>query len=127
MLIVSLILLPVLFTSCFRPASFGVKTGKQFNLYIGQTAVIESQNFNIRFLQVTADSRCPSDVECFQAGSVGCLVEITTGGQTAQLTLVQPPGVQTYQGYGIVFDVKPYPVSFRKLTPNDYYMVMTVR
>ena len=69
MLIVSLILLPVLFTGCFRPASFGVKIGQQFNLYIGQTAVIESQNFSIKSLQVTADSRCPSDVECFKPGA----------------------------------------------------------
>ena len=126
LLAVSLILLPAVFSGCLRPPTINVKTGQQFNLYIGQTAVIASQNFSLKFLQVTADSRCPSDVECIQAGSVSCLVQITAGGQTTQMTFVQPPGTQTYKRYEITFAVKPYPVSTRKLTPNDYYMVITV-
>ena len=46
--------------------------GQEFTLPIGQTAVINGENLNIKFAAVTADSRCPKGVTCIWAGEAKC-------------------------------------------------------
>jgi hypothetical protein len=64
--------------------------GKEFTLAIGQSATISSENLKIEFLDVTADSRCPKDVECVWAGEVSCSLQITQNGISEQVKLTQP-------------------------------------
>ena len=45
-----------------------VELGKEFQLPIGQTAFIASENFYIQFLETTENSLCPEDVQCFWSG-----------------------------------------------------------
>ena len=47
-----------------------------FQLKINQTGFIKSENIKIFFLNVTEDSRCPSDVECIWPGQVTILINI---------------------------------------------------
>jgi hypothetical protein len=60
---------------CARSATVQASLDKQIILYIGQTARISlntSDSLEIRFVSVIADSRCPGDVTCIQAGDVRC-------------------------------------------------------
>jgi hypothetical protein len=103
--------------------------GKEFTLAIGQSATISSENLKIEFLDVTADSRCPKDVECFWAGEVTCLLDITTNGSAEQVELTQPGGSDAGQivgDYAYKFTVEPYPVSTRQIEKKDYRLKMTV-
>jgi hypothetical protein len=107
--------------------------GREFTLAIDQIAVINTENMNIKFLQVTEDSRCPGDVTCITAGKVSCLIEI--GGSDAsnpsrvtitQTGLTDEPGRTTFTGYQLLAKVKPYPTSGKTISTRDYRLVLTV-
>lgn len=55
--------------------------GVPFQLRVNQTATLSSENLQIKFLNVTGDSRCPIDVVCFWAGEVTIEVNIRRNGQ----------------------------------------------
>lgn len=77
--------------------------------------------------EVLEDSRCPSDVQCIQAGTVRIKVNMTYGAlsQNATLTLNQP---LTMSGRSITLtDVKPYPVSGTPIASSDYVFTLLVK
>ena len=52
------------------------KLGEQFQLKVNQIAILKSDNIEIKFLNVTNDSRCPSDVTCVWEGEVKISVNV---------------------------------------------------
>ena len=50
--------------------------GVNFQLKHNQTAVIESENLSVEFMNVAEDSRCPVGVECIWAGQAKIELEI---------------------------------------------------
>ena len=105
----------------------------KFQLAVGQTGFVESENIKITFLEVTADSRCPSDVTCIWAGEVKVLVNIwkddqdlggsTLVGQAAN----DDQAVKTFDGYSIkLLKVDPYPISTQAIGPSDYTITLIV-
>lgn len=127
------ILILLSLSNCARPSQFNVKLGQEFNIYIGQTAIIDDENLSVEFSQVIEDNRCPSDVECVQAGKVSCIVSFTDTslGTSSQVTLTQrgltsQPATQTYKGYTISFNVEPYPISRQTIKQSAYHIAMTI-
>jgi hypothetical protein len=51
--------------------------GQPFMLAVNHATSIKQTDLNIRFVDVTEDSRCPLDVKCIWAGQVSVLVEAT--------------------------------------------------
>ena len=105
--------------------------GKEFTLAIGQNATFSSENLKIVFLDITEDSRCAKDVECFWAGQVSCVLQITQNGISEQVKLTQPglsntSDGQTVGNYNYRFTVEPYPVSTKQIEKKDYRLKMTV-
>jgi hypothetical protein len=105
----------------------------QFYLKVGQTATVKSENIAVKFLEVTGDSRCPSDVVCIWAGQVSVVVNITKNGENlgdVALTLgVSNPGlsVKNVGGYYIkVIAVNPYPISTHKIEQSEYIATLVV-
>jgi len=105
---------------------------EEFTLAIGESASISSENLKIKFLDVTADSRCPKDVQCIQAGSVSCDIEITKDGVN-YLVHLKPVEIwrsdwgNTFQNYWLLFDVLPYPEEGKPIAKNDYRLLLTVK
>jgi hypothetical protein len=103
--------------------------GTQFTLAVGQTANISSANMKVKFVDVTGDSRCASDVVCIWAGQVACLVNFTINDADSSLTLTQTGGAVTTQqvgAYTCTFNVAPYPVSTHKIEKNEYRLQLTI-
>ncbi len=105
--------------------------GKEFTLAIGQSATFSSENLKIEFLDITEDSRCAKDVQCFWAGQVSCSLEITKNGTAQQVKLTQPglsdaSDGQTVGNYNYRFTVEPYPESTKEIEKKDYRLKMTV-
>jgi hypothetical protein len=127
-----IILATGLFTGCGRSSTVAASLDKQVVLYVGQTARISVNNSDvlvIRFVSVTADSRCPSDVTCIQAGEVRCQMEIRDTGTSnipEAVVLTQPPLSMTYKNYLLTYDVQPYPKSTETIKKEDYHIVLTV-
>ncbi len=105
----------------------------KFQLEVGQTGFVESENIRITFLEVTADSRCPSDVTCIWAGEVKVLVNIWKDDQDlGDSTLVgqaanDDQAVKAFDGYSVsLLKVDPYPVSTQTIGPLDYTITLIV-
>jgi hypothetical protein len=54
--------------------------GKEFTLGQGQAAYIASESMLVKFVNVTEDSRCPSDVVCVWAGQVTTQLQVAGSG-----------------------------------------------
>ena len=97
-------------------------------LAAGASTQVPSANLSIRFDSVTADSRCPSDVQCIQAGSATVALTISqiSGVMTAQLLpLTTVPGKDTATSFGQpirLVRVAPVPVSTMP-TPKSAYQI----
>jgi hypothetical protein len=92
----------------------GVSLGEDFYLYIGESANIKGEELQVRFLEVTEDSRCPKGVTCIWEGRVSCLVEITYRGSLDSLVFTEPgltsfPPEQSFHEYKLVYHIEPYP------------------
>ena len=53
------------------------KLGQEVELKIGQIASIQGEQFKVKFIEVTNDSRCPEGATCIWQGEVSCIAEIT--------------------------------------------------
>ena len=100
--------------------------GQEFSLAIGQKALITGEDLEIRFIEVSEDSRCALDVVCPWEGRVKCLLEITRDGVSEEITLTQPgltdqPAQEVYQGYIFTFNVEPYPEEAERQTKSSEY------
>jgi len=104
----------------------------QFQLKINQIAS-EPNNISVKFLNVTTDSRCPSDVTCIWQGEATVVVDITKNNQDLgnfdlksglgdKNATVQIPG-----GYFLqIIDVEPYPTSGTKISLSNYTSIFTL-
>ena len=104
---------------------------EEFALAIGQQATISGQDMEIKFKDVTGDSRCPSDVVCIHAGEVTCAVEIKKAGSSTQMTLTQPGLYSeytktTFQDYELAFKVTPYPTSGTSINKTEYRLYLII-
>lgn len=98
----------------------------QFQLRPNQTAS-ESNNIDVKFLNVTDDSRCPSDVTCIWQGKTTVTVNVVKSGQNVgNFSLTSGLGdknatVQILDGYFLqITKIEPYPKSGSTISLSDY-------
>ena len=125
---------------CTTPAQPGTSGGvipseqvplnRQFDLKSGQEAHIQGTPLSVRFLNVSEDSRCPSDVVCVWAGNAVVRLAITSTQASsidAALNTTLDPKNVTYGGYTIrLIDLKPVPKSGTKIVDADYLATVEV-
>jgi hypothetical protein len=105
--------------------------GDSFSLAVGQSASIDGEDLAIRFIDVIADSRCPSGVVCIWQGEVACLVEITYSGTGQQKVLnypglTQEPSEAQFGSYQFTFSVDPYPEAGKEIQKSEYRLNLLV-
>ena len=129
----SFLLATVMFITLLSGCSSSLKASlnSQFTLAPGQSARIDSETMEIRFIGVTEDSRCAAGVECFWAGEVSCAVEITHNNIKDSITLTDSAGSGTstgtdFQNYKITFTVSPYPTAGKTIAKGDYRLSLTI-
>lgn len=87
---------------------------------IGMNTPLVSNNVMISAAKVIEDSRCPSDVQCIQAGTVRVLLNTDTAAGTSTIEMALGE-TRTVGDFTFSLDgVKPYPVSTKKISPADY-------
>jgi hypothetical protein len=130
---ICLLLVTLLVTIPFSACSSGnIKAGlgEEFTLPVGKTAAISGQSLSIKFVEVTADSRCPTGVQCIVAGNAKCLMLISYSNSQSSLTFTQEGGNETntmdFNVFKINFKLEPYPVYPNKIKAADYKLTMTV-
>ena len=104
---------------------------QEFVLVIGQRASIAGEDLEIKFKDVTEDSRCPSNVTCIWAGRVTCMIELKQAGSSYQMALTESGltseySKETYENYEFAFQVTPYPVAGQKIAKDAYRLHLIV-
>ncbi len=108
------------------------KLDTQIKLVINQNLIIESEGLKVKFLKITEDSRCPSDVTCIWAGQVGVLLNVSQNGKDfGEINLILGPdkglAEKRVDGYIIrLIEVDPYPISTKKIEPSDYTIAIII-
>ena len=105
--------------------------GEESVLKPGDCICIEGEELQIKFLEVTGDSRCPEGVTCIWAGEVSCTVEIEYQESINRLTLTEPgltdwPPERSFREYKLIYHVEPYPVAGVEIAEGDYRLHLTV-
>ncbi|MBI2577639.1 MAG: hypothetical protein HYV77_02235 [Candidatus Wildermuthbacteria bacterium] len=90
---------------------------KAFNIKIGETAVLGKDDFEIKFVSVAEDSRCPAKVQCIWAGQIKIKLHAKKGSKDlGDFELVkgvsgnEDSSKRPMEGFLITLvDVAPYP------------------
>ncbi|MBI5390411.1 hypothetical protein HZB02_02905 [Candidatus Woesearchaeota archaeon] len=106
-----------------------------FQLKANQTAVIESENMHLTFLQVLGDSRCPSDVLCVWEGQATVTIIVQKDNQNLDnINLTSRAGRRhedlarkNFAEYTVtLISVDPYPKSVQQINPQEYTITLVV-
>jgi hypothetical protein len=103
------------------PATLTLTPGQQAN----------AGGLTIFFERVVADSRCPTNVTCIQAGDATLALNLSLGGVGTkyELTAVDPATrTVIYDDYKVeIAGLQPYPVSYEAIPQASYRATITVR
>lgn len=108
-----------------------VDLGQEFSLHIGESASIRGEELQVKFLEITEDSRCPTGVVCVWEGRVSGLVEITYRESIHSIVLTEPgstswPSEITFEDYKITYHVEPYPQAGTEIAKEEYRLELTI-
>ncbi len=112
------------------PSGLKAGFGQEVSLKLEQSVVIEGGELNIRFVEVTEDSRCPRNVTCVWQGQAVSLVQITeSGGSVNDLELIEPGLQDAFSGmifgnYRIFFHLNPYPENPGEIPLEKYRLAL---
>ena len=127
--ILALVFLVVL-AGCARPElGTEVRLNQSFEMKIGQAVSLAGENLNIKFDDITEDSRCPRGVVCVWAGQVSASLQMTTKEGQEELTLTElgsSPDTTVYRQYKINHQVTPYPEAGKAINKADYRLQLTI-
>ena len=108
-----------------------VPTGSGFDMSVGQEVQVQGTPVTIRFVGISEDSRCPSDVQCVWAGDAVARLVIAsqgTAGTEASLHTTLDPKSVTFGGYNVrLAAVKPVPRSGTSIPAASYVVTLEVR
>lgn len=120
-------------SSSARLSTSLTQLNQPFQLKIQQIAEIESENLQIQFLEVSDDSRCPVDVQCFWAGQATIVIGILKDGNNlGNVNLVlgaASPDQATahFDNYTIsLLELTPYPQQNQQVERLDYTATLLV-
>jgi len=133
---VIILILSIIIATTLLPAStpnrIPTNLNETFEISIGQDAAVSGESLRIKLLNVSGDSRCPSDVECVWAGQVTVTLEVSTDNPESHGTLnLTHSVIKTAKDFGIysigVLKVSPWPASYRgPIKQSDYVVTLSV-
>lgn len=106
-----------------------------FDLAIGESVEVEGSGIVVEFLNVTEDSRCPSDVVCIWAGQVSVMVGLSqaSGADIDSFVLTtgagsDPGAAERLVGNYMVRleNVEPYPASSHAIEQSEYVATLAL-
>jgi hypothetical protein len=105
--------------------------GTQLTFSPGQTITIASESMDIKFVNATNDTRCPTGEICASSGQVMANIKITQNGNTNDITMTDIKGSGAtdgyiFQNYKMLYAITPYPASGTLIDPKDYRLTLTI-
>lgn len=111
------------------PPSAPASSAPEVLVRFGQEVTIQTAGITLRFTDVTEESRCPTGVQCIQAGRASILMGASKPGSPGQELSLTIPGQDraTYAGYEIrLAKLDPYPTEQHRPTDTEYVATLVV-
>jgi len=109
----------------------GPRLGDTFVLGVGDTTTIGDLNLLVRFAQVAADSRCPTQGACVWAGDAAVVLEITPYLAASRFdtlhTTLDPQSVDVGKVELHLVLLDPYPVTAGSIPLRAYRLTLVAR
>ena len=127
--VVMLVAASLSFGCAAQPSQPSRPVGQPFDLRASMSAML-ADGLKLTFDRVRADSRCPLDVVCIQAGeAIVVLMLSQSGSAQTERELSTTPALSeaSYLSYVIkLVALTPYPRSTQQIRPEDYVATLTV-
>lgn len=115
-------------------AAQAARVGREFRVRAGRALTLAREGLRLRFVRVSADSRCPEGVDCVWAGNAEVLVEVGTNNRRVSKTLrlntnasPERPAEDKYRSYTVrLVRLDPHPRAGRKVRQGDYTATLLV-
>lgn len=108
-----------------------VELGKEFEIKVGDSAILNQQGIIIKFKSVNDDSRCPAGAVCFWEGNATITLELKNSiGDTisANLNTTLEPKEAEFSDLTILLkSLTPYPILDSVINPSDYTATLLVK
>jgi len=100
-----------------------------FSIFLGESIYINGYGIKITFVDVLADSRCPSDVICFWEGTVSLEINIRYNNQNLGNFILNSSNLHkaSFIGYYVKYkELEPYPISTEIISKPSYHATFSV-
>lgn len=107
-------------------SSISAQLKNSFSLRVNQVAFIESENLELKLLEVKKDSRCPARTQCIWAGLVEIIIKVKKNNRDIRLILIDQGDnnnskIKMFNNYFVkLIEVTPYPQKNQKIKTEDY-------
>jgi hypothetical protein len=101
-----------------------------FELKVGESITVGDDGVRLTFEQVVSDSRCPSDVNCIQAGEAIVALRLERADVSVEQRVSTNPARATARldGFEVtLLSLAPYPRTDLDIAPDDYVATLRVR
>lgn len=112
--------------NCEFPACPDVATPEKESTVASLNQRILANEVHITPLEVVEDSRCPTDVQCIQAGTVRAKVRLEGPGGTQVVTMVLGSPVAFGNKHVTLMNVTPSKNTSKPIAPSDYRFTFSV-
>lgn len=128
-----LVLILMLGFGVFQQAT--AQKAQNVSVLINKQKIAVKNKLTIKFVSLIEDSRCPTDVQCIQAGTARITVRVSgaksggSGGaaQTFELATGGRGQAASYNGYSIkLIDLNPKPASNIRINRNGYTAIFQI-
>lgn len=110
--------------------SLQAQTNQKVTVQVNQQKTLSKSKITIKFVSLADDSRCPTDVQCIQAGNAKIQIELKkagNGAKTFELNTNDQPQSISFAGYTIkLTDLNPKPASNIRINRNGYMATFVV-
>src|SRR4030042_1368138 len=130
--LISVFLLTILSGCQSSEGTIKVALNNEFSLAIGQTAELPEEQLTIEFKGIQEDSRCPRGATCIWQGRVSCVLQVSDSSDSTKIVLTEPGlsdqyGKIIYKKYEFTSHVQPYPELGKKITNEEYRVLLTIK
>ncbi len=107
-----------------------IPLAQEFELKVGQEAIIKGEQLKAKFISVLEDSRCPKGVTCIQAGQGRVALQLTPRNkksETVELSTASSGQEIDSNGYQVkLVSLNPYPKMDSQVKTAEYVLNLTV-
>lgn len=124
------VMAPNLIAAAFTQGA--ARLGKEFAIKAGEQLKVEGSDFQVKFVGVPQDSRCPTGVNCVWAGNAEVVLNLSYDKCTTNITLNTNDSPQTKQEERAgdfrvkLIKLDPYPHSDKKIAASDYVATLVI-